>query len=98
VGERVRHRDIYSFVILLLELVSGRKPIERLLSGAKRTITKWTEPLIVRCRLGDLVDLRLWGVFDAAQLARIVECATLCVQGEPDRCPDMRTIIRMHPT
>jgi hypothetical protein len=89
VGERVRHRDIYSFVILLLELVSGRKPIERLLSGAKRTITKWTEPLILRC---------LWGVFDAAQLARIVECATLCVQGEPDRCPDMRTIIRMHPT
>jgi hypothetical protein len=67
---------------LLFELISGRKPIERLSSGAKRTITKWTEPLIARCRLGDLIDLRL---------------TTLYMRGEPDRCPNMRMVIRMHP-
>ncbi|KAL6603092.1 hypothetical protein ACP70R_043453 [Stipagrostis hirtigluma subsp. patula] len=87
--------DVYSFGILLLELVSGRKPIERLPSGAKRTITEWAEPLIARGRLGDLVDPRLRGSFDAAQLARIVECAALCVQGEPDRRPDMRAVVRI---
>ncbi|XP_021305588.1 PTI1-like tyrosine-protein kinase At3g15890 [Sorghum bicolor] len=87
--------DVYSFGILLLELVSGRKPIERLPSGAKRTITEWAEPLIARGRLGDLVDPRLRGAFDAAQLARVVECAALCVQGEPDRRPDMRTVVRI---
>lgn len=87
--------DVYSFGILLLELVSGRKPIERLPSGAKRTITEWAEPLIARGRLGDLVDPRLRGAFDAAQLARAVECAALCVQGEPDRRPDMKTVVRI---
>jgi serine/threonine protein kinase len=87
--------DVYSFGILLLELVSGRKPIERLPSGAKRTIPEWAEPLIARGRLGDLVDPRLRGAFDAAQLARVVECAALCVQGEPDRRPDMRTVVRI---
>jgi len=87
--------DVYSFGILLLELVAGRKPIERLPSGAKRTITEWAEPLIARGRLGDLVDPRLRGAFDAAQLARVVECAALCVQGEPDRRPDMRTVVRI---
>jgi serine/threonine protein kinase len=76
--------DVYSFGILLLELVSGRKPIERLPSGAKRTITEWAEPLIARGRLGDLVDPRLRVAFDAA----------LCVQGEPDRRPDIRTVVR----
>ncbi|XP_040381128.1 PTI1-like tyrosine-protein kinase At3g15890 [Oryza brachyantha] len=85
--------DVYSFGILLLELVSGRKPIERLPSGAKRTITEWAEPLIARGRLGDLVDPRLRGAFDAAQLARVVEAAALCVQGEPDRRPDMRVVV-----
>ncbi|XP_062230148.1 PTI1-like tyrosine-protein kinase At3g15890 [Phragmites australis] len=87
--------DVYSFGILLLELISGRKPIERLPSGAKRTITEWAEPLIARGRLGDLVDPRLRGAFDAAQLARVVECAALCVQGESDRRPDMRTVVRI---
>ncbi|KAF0902646.1 hypothetical protein E2562_018275 [Oryza meyeriana var. granulata] len=87
--------DVYSFGILLLELVSGRKPIERLPSGAKRTITEWAEPLIARGRLGDLVDPRLRGAFDAAQLARVVEAAALCVQGEPDRRPDMRLVVRI---
>ncbi|TVU01014.1 hypothetical protein EJB05_53533, partial [Eragrostis curvula] len=86
--------DVYSFGILLLELVSGHKPIERVPSGAKRTITEWAEPLIARGRLGDLIDQRLRGSFDAAQLARAVECAALCVQGEPDRRPDMRTVVR----
>ncbi|XP_020599024.1 PTI1-like tyrosine-protein kinase At3g15890 [Phalaenopsis equestris] len=38
--------DVYSFGILLLELVSGRKPIEKLPGGIKRTITEWAEPLI----------------------------------------------------
>ncbi|PUZ59692.1 hypothetical protein GQ55_4G062700 [Panicum hallii var. hallii] len=87
--------DVYSFGILLLELISGRKPIERLPSGAKRTITEWAEPLIARGRLGDLVDPRLRGAFDAAELSRVVECAALCVQGEPDRRPDMRTVVRI---
>jgi serine/threonine protein kinase len=87
--------DVYSFGILLLELISGRKPIERLPSGAKRTITEWAEPLIARGRLGDLVDPRLRGAFDADQLARLVECAALCVQGEPERRPDMRTVVRI---
>lgn len=87
--------DVYSFGILLLELVSGRKPIERLPSGAKRTITEWAEPLIARGRLGDLVDPRLRGAFDAKQLARVVEATALCVQAEPDRRPDMRVVVRI---
>ncbi|KAM3297587.1 hypothetical protein ACQJBY_039480 [Aegilops geniculata] len=87
--------DVYSFGILLVELVSGRKPIERLPSGAKRTITEWAEPLIARGRLGDLVDPRLRGVYDAAELARMLEAAALCVQGEPERRPDMRAVVRI---
>ncbi|XP_051200231.1 PTI1-like tyrosine-protein kinase At3g15890 [Lolium perenne] len=87
--------DVYSFGILLVELVSGRKPIERLPSGAKRTITEWAEPLIARGRLGDLVDVRLRGNYDMAELARMLEAAALCVQGEPERRPDMRAVVRI---
>uniref|UniRef100_A0A0D9WSS2 Protein kinase domain-containing protein n=1 Tax=Leersia perrieri TaxID=77586 RepID=A0A0D9WSS2_9ORYZ len=87
--------DVYSFGILLLEIVSGRKPIERMPSGAKRTVTEWAEPLIARGRLADLVDPRLRGEFDGEELARVVEAAAICVRGEPERRPDMRAVVRI---
>ncbi|XP_074580987.1 PTI1-like tyrosine-protein kinase At3g15890 [Curcuma longa] len=87
--------DVYSFGILLLEVVSARKPIEKLPGGAKRTITEWAEPLIARGRLGDLVDRRLEGAFEEAELRRVVEAAVLCVQGEAERRPDMKEVVEI---
>ncbi|XP_008782087.1 PTI1-like tyrosine-protein kinase At3g15890 [Phoenix dactylifera] len=85
--------DVYSFGILLLELVSGRKPIEKLPGGLRRTITEWADPLISKARFRDLVDPRLRGDFNEAQLRRVIEAAALCVQGEPERRPDMREVV-----
>ncbi|KAK8914133.1 PTI1-like tyrosine-protein kinase [Platanthera zijinensis] len=85
--------DVYSFGILLLELVSGRKPIERLPGGVKRTITEWAEPLISSSRLPDIVDPRLNSVFDAHELRRILHAAARSVQSEPDRRPTMGQVL-----
>ncbi|XP_042391851.1 putative serine/threonine-protein kinase [Zingiber officinale] len=87
--------DVYSFGILLLEVVSGRKPIERLPGGAKRTITEWAEPMIARGRIRELADPRLRGGFDEAELRRVVEAAVMCVQGEADQRPDMREVVQI---
>ncbi|KAL0906402.1 hypothetical protein M5K25_024894 [Dendrobium thyrsiflorum] len=85
--------DVYSFGILLLELVSGRKPIEKLAGGIKRTITEWAEPLISAGRLAELVDPRLRGEFDSQQLRRIIHAASRSVQPEPERRPSMRQVL-----
>lgn len=85
--------DVYSFGILLLELVSGKKPIEKLAGGVKRTITEWAEPLISSGRLAELVDSRLQGQFDSQQLHRIIYAAARCVHSEPDRRPSMLQVL-----
>ncbi|KAK8916789.1 PTI1-like tyrosine-protein kinase [Platanthera zijinensis] len=89
--------DVYSFGILLLELVSGKKPIEKLAGGVKRTITEWAEPLISAGRLAELVDSRLQpylqGEFDNQQLHRIIYAAARCVHSEPDRRPSMLQVL-----
>ncbi|XP_073003984.1 PTI1-like tyrosine-protein kinase At3g15890 isoform X1 [Typha latifolia] len=87
--------DVYSFGVLLLELVSGHKPIEKLPGGIRRTITEWAEPFISRGRIRDLVDPKLRGNFDMAEITRVVEAAVLCVQGEPERRPDMREVVEI---
>ncbi|KAK1290893.1 PTI1-like tyrosine-protein kinase [Acorus calamus] len=87
--------DVYSFGILMLELITGRKPIEKLPGGIKRSITEWAEPYIAKGRFKDLVDPRLRGNFDEAQLRRTIDAAALCVQSEPERRPNMKKVVGM---
>lgn len=85
--------DVYSFGILLLELVTGRKPIEKLPGGIKRTITEWAEPLITKGKWKELADPKLRGNFDEAQLKQAINVAALCVKSEPEKRPNMMEVV-----
>ncbi|XP_031095573.1 PTI1-like tyrosine-protein kinase At3g15890 [Ipomoea triloba] len=87
--------DVYSFGILLLEIVTGRKPIEKLPNGIKRTITEWAEPMIAKGKFSDLVDPKLRGNFDETQLKQAINAAALCVQTEPERRPTMKEVVSL---
>ncbi|XXG51690.1 hypothetical protein AAC387_Pa03g0206 [Persea americana] len=87
--------DVYSFGILLLELVTGRKPIEKLPGGIKRTITEWAEPFIVKERFKDLIDPKIRGNFNENQLRQVINIAALCVQGEPEKRPNMKEVVNL---
>ena len=65
--------DVYSFGILVLELISGKKPIERGVGNAKRTIVEWAGPLVLQGRYRDLADPKLQGKFDEEELMRLVQ-------------------------
>ncbi|XP_042048778.1 PTI1-like tyrosine-protein kinase At3g15890 [Salvia splendens] len=85
--------DVYSFGILLLEIVTGRKPIQKLPGGVKRTITEWAEPHISKGRFKDLADPKLRGNFDESQLVQAINVAALCVQSEPEKRPTMKEVV-----
>ncbi|XP_077222853.1 PTI1-like tyrosine-protein kinase At3g15890 [Tasmannia lanceolata] len=87
--------DVYSFGILLLEIVTGRKPIEKLPGGIKRTITEWAEPYIVKGRFRDLVDPKLRGSYDENQLKVAINVAALCAQSEGEKRPNMKEVVNL---
>uniref|UniRef100_A0A2N9IPU1 Protein kinase domain-containing protein n=1 Tax=Fagus sylvatica TaxID=28930 RepID=A0A2N9IPU1_FAGSY len=87
--------DMYNFGILLLEIVTGRKPIEKLTGGVKRTITEWAAPLITNARFKDLVDPKLRGNFDETQLKQAIDVAALCVQSDPENRPNMKEVVSL---
>ena len=87
--------NVYSFGILLLEIVTGRKPIEKLPGGIKRTITEWAATLITNGRFKDLVDPKLRGSFDETQLKQAIGVASLCVQSDPNKRPNMKEVVSL---
>lgn len=83
--------DIYSFGIVLLELITGRPAIIR---GRENTnIVNWVTPFLVRGDLEQIVDPRLHGEFDYGSMWKAVEVAVACVPPIAIQRPSMSYVV-----
>lgn len=85
--------DVYSFGILLLEIISGRKPIEKLPGGVKRDIVQWATPYVQKGAYNHIADPRLTGKFDRAQVKSSVMIAMKCTDNSPENRPTMTQVV-----
>lgn len=87
--------DVYSFGILLLELASGKKPLEKLSSTVKRSINDWALPLACEKKYSELADPRLNGDYVEEELKRVVLVALICAQSQPEKRPNMLEVVEL---
>ncbi|KAG9140669.1 hypothetical protein Leryth_006870 [Lithospermum erythrorhizon] len=85
--------DVYSFGILLLEIISGRKPLEKLSGGIKRDIVQWAMPHINRGDFDHIADPRLRGKFDRTQLKHVIIIALKCTDTNHENRPSMFEVV-----
>ncbi|KAI3875271.1 hypothetical protein MKX03_011155 [Papaver bracteatum] len=77
-----------SFGILLLEIISGKKPLEKLPGGIKRDIIQWVTPYVEKANYDDIVDPRLKDKFNKEELKNAVEIALFTHKKEVMRVKD----------
>lgn len=94
-GKASESCDVYSFGILLLELASGKKPIEKMNSAIKRSITDWALPLACEKKFSELADPKLNGKFVEEELKRVVLVALVCAQSKPEKRPTMLEVVEL---
>ncbi|CAJ1977127.1 unnamed protein product [Sphenostylis stenocarpa] len=85
--------DVYSFGILLLEIVSGKKPIEKLAGGVKRDIVQWVTPYVQKGNFTRISDSKLNGRFDLEQLKSVIMIAMRCTDSSPEKRPNMVEVV-----
>ncbi|KAJ1285397.1 hypothetical protein BS78_03G277000 [Paspalum vaginatum] len=93
--------DVFSFGVMLLELITGRKPI--LTSSADQpdspdTLVSWARPLLARAveddNYDELIDPRLENNYDAYDMTRLIACAAAAVRHTARSRPRMSQIVR----
>ncbi|KAL2346676.1 hypothetical protein Fmac_000676 [Flemingia macrophylla] len=80
--------DVYAFGVVLLELLLGRKPVEKLAPAQCQSIVTWAMPQLTdRSKLPNIVDPVIKHTMDPKHLYQVAAVAVLCVQPEPSYRP-----------
>ncbi|XP_075505627.1 cold-responsive protein kinase 1-like [Primulina tabacum] len=94
-GQLTRKADLYSFGVLIIEIVSGRCNTNTRLPREEQYILERTWKLYERKELVALVDTALDGEYDAEQACRFLKIGLLCTQDSPKLRPSMSNVVRM---
>ncbi|XP_023551950.1 cold-responsive protein kinase 1 [Cucurbita pepo subsp. pepo] len=94
-GQVTRKSDLYSFGVLLVEIVSGRCNTNTQLPMGEQYLLERTWNHYERGELILLVDVSLNGDFDAEEACRYLKIGLLCTQDSPKLRPSMSTVVKM---
>ncbi|XP_073147470.1 protein kinase STUNTED-like isoform X2 [Henckelia pumila] len=86
--------DIYSFGIVLLELLTGRKPIEMKRGQGEENLVLWAKPLLQQRAFEKFLDPRLkYTRKNMNQISRLVRAANSCLSNEDSGRPEINEIV-----
>ncbi|CAA3024062.1 serine threonine- kinase [Olea europaea subsp. europaea] len=94
-GQLTCKADIYSFGVLLIEIVSGRCNTNSWLPAEEKYILERAWQLHERREIVSLVDTALNGDFDPEQACRFLKIGLICTQDFPKLRPSMSTVVQM---
>nr|DAD24729.1 TPA_asm: hypothetical protein HUJ06_026193 [Nelumbo nucifera] len=81
--------DVYAFGVVLLELLSGRKPISNDCPKGQESLVLWAKPILNGGKTIQLLDPCLIGSYNHDQMEWMVLAATLCIRRSPRSRPRM---------
>ncbi|XP_030534547.2 proline-rich receptor-like protein kinase PERK15 isoform X2 [Rhodamnia argentea] len=83
--------DVYSFGVILLQLITGRKTTDKSLEG--KSLVGWARPLLKERNYPDLIDGRIGESHDVYQLFWMVRVAEKCLSKDPQKRMTMDAVV-----
>ncbi|XP_020214316.1 receptor-like serine/threonine-protein kinase NCRK [Cajanus cajan] len=96
VGRASLESDVFSFGVVLLELISGRQPIHKS-TGKEESLVIWATPRLQDSRrvISELVDPQLKGNIPEEEVQVMAYLAKECLLLDPDTRPTMSEVVQI---
>ncbi|KAE8678457.1 Kinase superfamily protein isoform 2 [Hibiscus syriacus] len=93
-GHLTSKSDVYSFGVVLLEMLTGRRSMDKNRPNGEHNLVEWTRPYLAeRRRFYRLLDPRLEGQFSIKGAQRAIQLAAHCLSRDPKARPLMSEVV-----
>lgn len=95
-GHLTAMSDVYSFGVVLLELLTGRRSVEKSSRKRQQNLAEWARPILNDPRkLSRIIDPRLEGQYSEMGAQKAASLAYQCLSHRPKQRPTMSAVVNI---
>ncbi|KAL5572338.1 hypothetical protein UlMin_021935 [Ulmus minor] len=94
-GHLTAMSDVYSFGVVLLELLTGRRSVDKARPSREQNLVEWARPMLNDPRkLGRIMDPRLEGQYSETGARKAAALAYQCLSHRPKHRPTISAVVQ----
>ncbi|XP_061370210.1 receptor-like cytoplasmic kinase 176 isoform X2 [Gastrolobium bilobum] len=95
-GHLTKKSDVYSFGVVLLEIMSGKRALDKNRPSGEHNLVEWAKPLLSSKRkISQVMDARIEGQYLLREAMKVALLAIQCLSVEPKFRPNIDEVVRI---